>query len=281
MVGFRHICNSMEKNIFVYYGKGVSKEATEMLFESLKTMCGHYKISLISPEEIRKGDLLRTAALLAIGGGYDTGYIQALQSDGIRNIKNYVEGGGSYLGICAGAYLACRRIEFDKGGKFEVCGSRDLGFFPGVCIGPTFPGFLYDSEAGAHAAQIKTDDSMVTKISSTDQGSKDIIPKDIPDTYLYFNGGGHFTLDDKTSQNVKIIARYNNSPDGIPHPAVVWCKVGRGVAVLSGPHFEYIADKLDPSIVYLKTVIPKMKQTLLSRDIFYRTILKLLKIAKL
>lgn len=69
--------------------------------------------------------------MLAIGGGYDTGYIQALQSDGIRNIKNYVEGGGSYLGICAGAYLACRRIEFDKGGKFEVCGSRDLGFFPG------------------------------------------------------------------------------------------------------------------------------------------------------
>lgn len=69
--------------------------------------------------------------MLAIGGGYDTGYIQALQSDGIRNIKNYVEGGGSYLGICAGAYLACRRIEFDKGGKFEVCGSRNLGFFQG------------------------------------------------------------------------------------------------------------------------------------------------------
>ena len=75
---------------------------------------------------------MESAALLAIGGGYDLGYIRALKTDGLHNIKTYVERGGSYLGICAGAYLVCRRIEFDKGGKLEICQPRDLGFFPGM-----------------------------------------------------------------------------------------------------------------------------------------------------
>jgi biotin--protein ligase len=75
---------------------------------------------------------METATLLAIGGGYDLGYIRALKTDGLHNIKTYVERGGSYLGICAGAYLVCRRIEFDKGGKLEICQPRDLGFFPGM-----------------------------------------------------------------------------------------------------------------------------------------------------
>jgi glutamine amidotransferase-like uncharacterized protein len=57
---------------------------------------------------------METATLLAIGGGYDLGYIRALKTDGLHNIKTYVERGGSYLGICAGAYLVCRRIEFDS-----------------------------------------------------------------------------------------------------------------------------------------------------------------------
>ena len=77
------------------------------------------------------GHWVSTAALLAIGGGFDTGYLRALQAEGIQLIRDYVEGGGRYLGICAGAYLACCDIEFDKGGDLEVCGPRNLMFYPG------------------------------------------------------------------------------------------------------------------------------------------------------
>ena len=78
------------------------------------------------------GHWVNSAAVLAIGGGFDTGYLRALGSEGLQIIKDYVNAGGRYLGICAGAYLACHAIEFDKGGALEVCGQRRLGFFPGI-----------------------------------------------------------------------------------------------------------------------------------------------------
>lgn len=30
---------------------------------------------------------------------------------------DYVEGGGAYLGLCAGAYYACARVEFEPGSR--------------------------------------------------------------------------------------------------------------------------------------------------------------------
>ena len=78
------------------------------------------------------GHWVNSAAALAIGGGFDTGYIRALGLDGLKIIKDYIHAGGRYLGICAGAYLACHEIEFDMGGPLEVCGQRSLEFYPGI-----------------------------------------------------------------------------------------------------------------------------------------------------
>lgn len=38
--------------------------------------------------------------------------------------------------------------------RLEVRGPRELAFFPGVAVGPVYPGFRYESEAGAHAARV-------------------------------------------------------------------------------------------------------------------------------
>ena len=38
--------------------------------------------------------------------------------------------------------------------RLEVKGPRELAFFPGVAAGPVYPGFRYESEAGAHAARV-------------------------------------------------------------------------------------------------------------------------------
>ena len=59
-------------------------------------------------------------------------YFAALGAIGMSKIKDYVTQGGSYLGICSGAYFACDRIEFDKGGPLEVIGERFLKFHPGL-----------------------------------------------------------------------------------------------------------------------------------------------------
>lgn len=71
------------------------------------------------------------AALYVIGGGYDLGLIKALGPEGTNKIQQYVHQGGSYLGICSGAYFASSYIEFDKDGPLEVCGDRQLKFYPG------------------------------------------------------------------------------------------------------------------------------------------------------
>lgn len=52
----------------------------------------------------------------------------------------YVEGGGSYLGLCAGAYYGCSSVEFEPGSSMEVSGDRELAFFPGAAIGAAYPG---------------------------------------------------------------------------------------------------------------------------------------------
>ena len=52
----------------------------------------------------------------------------------------YVNGGGSYLGLCAGAYYACARVEFEMGSELEVVGERELAFFPGIGRGSVAPG---------------------------------------------------------------------------------------------------------------------------------------------
>lgn len=38
--------------------------------------------------------------------------------------------------------------------RLEVKGPRELGFSPGIARGPIYPGFKYESEAGAHAGLI-------------------------------------------------------------------------------------------------------------------------------
>ncbi|KAK3596794.1 hypothetical protein CHS0354_036633 [Potamilus streckersoni] len=166
--------------VYVYRGEGADDKAAETLLHGL---CHYldplaYRFGFITPESIREGSWKNQTALLALGGGYDLGFINALGNDGMKNIKDYVTyTGGAYLGICAGAYFACDHIEFDKGGPLEVVGERQFKFFPGCCRGPTFPGFDYKSSRGAVA-------SKVLYHSSPGKG--------VMQLNVYFNGGGTF-----------------------------------------------------------------------------------------
>lgn len=53
---------------------------------------------------------------------------------------DFVHSGGSYLGLCAGAYFGCSRVVFEPGTPLEVVGDRELAFFPGIARGAAFPG---------------------------------------------------------------------------------------------------------------------------------------------
>lgn len=161
-------------------------------------------------------------------GGADLGYCRALNGPGNKIISQFVWNGGSYLGLCAGGYYGCGRVEFEvKNEEMEVVGSRELSFFPGVCRGAAFSGFTYASENGAKASNLKIEKSTLN----------DVAPEEFRS---YYNGGGLF-VDAEKYEGIEVLARYTQDLSVIGgDAAVVYCKVGNGRAILTGPHPEYV-----------------------------------------
>ena len=98
----------------------------------------------------------------------------------------------------------------------EVVGSRELAFYPGICRGLAFPGFVYHSEKGARAAQVSV--------------SKTALSEGLVPTLFrtYYNGGGVFVDAAKLQDGgVKILASFTEDlavDAGEGKAAVVHCK---------------------------------------------------------
>jgi glutamine amidotransferase-like uncharacterized protein len=241
--------------IYVYNGPGVSKTGIKHLKKSLKRK----KVRLISPKEVLQGFWVHEAALFIMPGGADIPYTEKLNGRSNALIRGYVENGGSYLGICAGAYYAGADLEFAKGTEIEVIGNRELSFFPGLVEGPTFSPYHYGTYEGARAAYIEWN-----------LGHKLTAP-------IFYNGGCHFINTD-LYPNVLELGVYKDLPN--QPVAAIECAVGRGKAILSGVHFEYDPFLLDNTDQHLKDIIPVLKkceseriyllENLLNRLIFRR-----------
>lgn len=104
----------------------------------------------------------------------------------------------------------------------------EQAFFPGVCAGPTYPGFAYAAESGSRAVFLS--------IESKGDRSKRTLQ------HLYYNGGGHFLLSEP-HPNVQVLARYADLPDDSAAPeeaiAAVLTRSGKGKAILCSVHAEY------------------------------------------
>ncbi|KAK4694483.1 biotin---protein ligase, partial [Lecanoromycetidae sp. Uapishka_2] len=226
-------------NVLVYAGNGCTVEAVRHCVYTLRRLLSpNYAVISIEGKAIIEEPWTGTCALLVFPGGADLGYCRTLNGEGNRKITQYVERGGSYLGFCAGAYYASKRCEFEEGNKkLEVMGDRELAFYPGPCRGLAFPGFVYHSEAGARAVELRVSKTSLTKGS-------------LPDIFRsYYNGGGVFVDAPKYKDHgVEILASYTQElkvDSGEGTAAVVYCKAGEGAAVLMSPHPEFAAVNLD------------------------------------
>lgn len=226
-------------NVLVYSGNGCTVEAVRHCVYSLRRLLSpNYAVISVDGNAIIKEPWTASCALLVFPGGADLGYCRTLNGEGNRKISQYVERGGSYMGFCAGAYYGSKRCEFEKGNKnLEVVGDRELAFYPGTCRGLAFPGFVYHSEEGARAVELKVSKTGLTKGS-------------LPDVFRsYYNGGGVFVDAPKFQEKgVEILASYTQDlkvDPGEGTAAVVYCKVGDGAAVLTSPHPEFAAVNLD------------------------------------
>ena len=232
---WRQGLNLREKIIYIYKGPGVSKKS----LPHFKKLFQKKTIHFLSCEEVLKGTWVNDAALFVMPGGADIPYTKKLNGLGNTIIKQYVENGGIYLGICAGAYYAAKNIAFSKGTESEVTGDRELSFFQGTIEGPTLAPYHLETFEGARAAYVEWNLDRKTAFHS------------------FYNGGGHF-INPMQYPNTKVLAIYKDLPS--QPVAAVECSVGKGKAILSGVHFEYDPSLLDDTDPYLKEIIPILKK---------------------
>ncbi|KKK17570.1 hypothetical protein ARAM_006637 [Aspergillus rambellii] len=227
-------------NVLVYSGDGTTVESVRhCLYTLRRLLASHYAVIPVTAEMLLKEPWTLTCALLVFPGGADLGYCRSFNGAGNRKIEQYVRRGGAYLGFCAGGYYGTKRCEFEVGDKtMEVIGDRELAFYPGICRGGAFSGFVYHSEAGARAAELTV---------SKEALSSGVVPTNFR---CYYNGGGVFA--DAllyADSGVEVLASYAqrlNVDSGSGSAAVVYCPVGDGAAILTGPHPEFAAANLTP-----------------------------------
>lgn len=215
---------TIRATVLIYSDVGTSKDLIEHLEYSLS------QINLASRRILAK-DLISDAweidcKLLVVPGGMEKEYVKtlALIPMAISRIRQYVEGGGRYLGICGGAYFAASRVEFEAGRKFSVVEDRPLALFPGIAYGAAIRPFSYQTTPKyLRTANIFINNGCIGRYAS-----------------FYYMGGGWFEEEQVKEAGWIVLGRYAHSDK----PALIWGKVGQGLVLLSGPHLEVDATQL-------------------------------------
>jgi len=218
-----------EHYVYVYTGPGASPRSSLSAIYSLhRALSPSVTVAPLDTSSLLSGNWCQSALCLVMPGGADLPYCRLLNGHGNSIIKSYVENGGSYLGLCAGAYYACARVEFEPDTALEVLGDRELAFFPGVAIGSLYSGFTYESEHGAHTVPLKYRSNNSNSNSSDDATWIDCVD--------YINGGPKFVpYNNNNASLYETLAVYPEKSNAL---AAVRCTVGKGVAVLCATHPE-------------------------------------------
>lgn len=252
-------------SVLVYKGPGASEVGCMHLMSALRSTLDSTKheVQFITPEAIIKGSELYNAGLVAFGGGYTSGFASALGESGLTNLRDYVLRGGAYFGLGAGGYFGCDYIEFDKGGSLEKFSERDLRFYPGIGIGPVYPGFKYSTNQGVNAAAITFHAEGLFSSS----------------LYAFIDGGGKFQRSNPVKSgssvtDIQVLARFEDLDE--KPSAIVKTRVDKGMAVLSGVHLEYDAISVVNSDSDLEQFRDKFCESEEKRKMAFKTVLELL-----
>ena len=143
-------------------------------------------------------------------GGYSTFQRHALGQVGTTALRQFVDQGGRYLGICAGGYVAAKDVHWED------------KHYP-------YPLELFDGTAEGALDSIAAwprDAAVVLKL--TKAGKSRGLSEAAEGTF-YYKGGPHF----HGGTNVTVLATYPNGT-----AAIIARPYGKGEVVLNGIHFE-------------------------------------------
>lgn len=222
---------SSVQTIYIYKDEGVSDFSASICEEAIKALDQYtYPTQRINAKQTICLNWKQNAKAYIMPGGADLSFCEKLNGTGNKQIREYVEVGGNYIGFCAGAYYGSSFVEFNKGNTDgnEVIAARELSFFPGTAVGPLLAPFTPTSKKGVRIANIKwiADNSLNGENYN-----------------IYYNGGCSFKDADQFL-NVHVLATYANEGfEGLA--AIVKCQVGQGKALLSGVHPECSKENIE------------------------------------
>lgn len=121
--------DTVSSRIAIYNDRGAWSEGTSRIY-SLATSWG-WSVEYVSAQQINSGYLDTTFGLVIFPGGDAGGYNSVINDSGESEIRGFVNNGGGYVGICAGAFWATDRIVW-HGNSIDY----PLNLVPGTATGP-------------------------------------------------------------------------------------------------------------------------------------------------
>ena len=251
---------SPRPHILVYDGDGVSPSTLHATLAALRDAVGcEYDVHTVDAATLARPAWPQNTSLIVVPGGRDLPYLRDLSGPANAHIRAFVEGGGSYLGLCAGGYYGAAAVSFAPNDPvLRVVGARPLAFFAETCAGPVFDGFAYNSERGARAARLHVQLPDWTESN---------------DVRVYYNGGGAFVGADR-APNTQVLATYADADD---KAAIVLSHVGAGRALLTGVHPELTAAHM-PADAASAAMWRELSRHEMTRQRFWRALLQQLNV---
>lgn len=97
----------------VYAGPGSPRSSTDAVLNVLKPFA---EVDAVTINAKEMGSLnLGAFDVIVFPGGSGSGQSKAIGEAGMNNVREFVKNGGGYVGICAGAYLACSNFSWGLG----------------------------------------------------------------------------------------------------------------------------------------------------------------------
>lgn len=202
--------------VAIFSDAGVTKAGVKQVEHCLPESQG-FEVKTITAEQIR-GGALKGFDVLIHGGGSASKQGETLGDKGRKAVKKFVDGGGGFIGICAGAYLASAQYKWSLG--------------------------VLDAQVidGAHWARGEGD----VKLRLTSAGQNALQPENELCTIHFENGplfgpGKKDDIEDyEPLATFETEMRKNDAPPGIMKgtTAIARGKFGKGHVVCFSPHPE-------------------------------------------
>ena len=210
---FKPVDSTGVKDVAIYVGPGAESRGVLYLTSFLESK--GYSYSAIDEKDILNGALDKAKVFILPGGWagevdeYGNKGYGSMSAEAVDKIKQFVENGGGFYGICAGAYFATKKVKWEN-----ALYDEPLGIFNGLAIGPI-------DEIAPWPLSTWTSDNISSNMNLGFNHT----------TSLYW-GGPYF---ESNQTNFTILERYGVNGK----PATIQFTYYKGPVILTGLHHEW------------------------------------------